>query len=337
MVSLKDIAQACGVSVATVSKALNGHHDVSMATKEKLVRVAKEMGYFPNAHARALKTNRTYNIGVMFSEEEGKGLTQEFFAKLISSFKKVCEKHGYDLTFVSNGFGEQRMSTYEHCKYRNVDGIILTSGDFTTNDVYEVINGDIPVVTIDYIFDSTTSILSSNEIGVQELVNHVVKKGHTKIACIYGGNSSVTKRRLAGFYKASKNNGIEINHDWVLKADYHDLELTYKATKNLMSGEEKPTCILMPDDYSAIGGCNALREMGFSVPEDVSVVGFDGISYSQLMNPKLTTYMQDTKTMGRIAAEKLIALIEQPDIAYAETITVDGKLLEGESVKDLYK
>lgn len=337
MVSLKDIARKCGVSVATVSKALNDHHDVSVATKERLVRVAKEMGYFPNSQARALKTNRTYNIGVMFSEEEGKGLSQEFFAKIISYFKAYCDNLGYDLTFVSSGFGKHRMSLYEHCKYRNVDGIILTSGDFTSPDVYEVINGDIPVVTIDYIFESATTVMSSNEIGVEKLTNFVIDRGHKKIAYIQGSNISITKRRLAGFFKACNKRGVEINPDWIYNADYHDLEITYRITKEIMEKDEKPTCIFMPDDYSALGGMRALNELGFSVPDDVSVVGFDGISYSQLMHPKMTTFAQDTKTIGRVAAEKLIALIEHPETSFSEEITVEGELLEGESVADLNK
>lgn len=337
MVSLKDIALRCGVSVATVSKALNDHKDVSVATKERLVRTAREMGYFPNSQARALKTNRTYNLGVMFNEEPGKGLSQEFFARIISNFKRSCEKSGYDITFVNKGFGKQKMSTYDHCKYRNVDGIMLTSGDFTTPDVYEVINGDIPVVTIDHIFDSTTAIMSSNEIGVEKLVDFVTGKGHTKIAYIKGSKAAVTERRLAGFYKACKSRGIKINPSWMLSADYHNPALAYVVTKDLMSRDEIPTCIFMPDDYSAIGGYNALRDMGFSVPGDVSIVGFDGISYSQLMHPKLTTYLQDTETIGKTAAKKLISLIEHPRMAFSEIITIDGTLLEGESVADLNK
>ena len=110
MVSLKDISVRCGVSVATVSKALNGHTDISVATRDRLLKAAKEMGYFPNSQARALKTNRTFNIGLMFVEEPGKGFAQEFFAKIIRNFKTACEKAGYDITFINKGFGKQKMS-----------------------------------------------------------------------------------------------------------------------------------------------------------------------------------------------------------------------------------
>ena len=335
MVSLKDIALKCGVSIATVSKALNGHTDISEATKERLIQTAREMGYFPNSQARALKTNRTYNIGLMFNEEEGKGFAQEFFAKIISNFKATCEKSGYDITFINKGFGRQKMSLIEHCKYRNVDGILLTSGDFTDPDVYEVINGNIPSVTIDHIFDRSTSIMSSNEIGVEKLVDFVYKKGHRKLAYISGSKAAVTERRLLGFYRACEKRGITINQDWMLNGDFHNTQKAYELTKELISKDEKPTCIFMSDDFSAIGGYNALIDMGFKVPDDVSIVGFDGISYSQLMKPKLTTYLQDTKTIGQVAAKRLISLIEQPDKAFPEIITIDGWLLEGESVADL--
>lgn len=335
MVSLKDIALKCGVSIATVSKALNGHTDISEATKERLIQTAREMGYFPNSQARALKTNRTYNIGLMFDEEEGKGFAQEFFAKIISNFKATCEKSGYDITFINKGFGRQKMSLIEHCKYRNVDGILLTSGDFTDPDVYEVVNGNIPCVTIDHIFDSSTSIMSSNEIGVEKLVDFVYKKGHRKLAYISGSKTAVTERRLLGFYKACEKRGITINKDLMLNGVFHDPQKTYELTKELMSKDEKPTCIFMSDDFSAIGGYNALIDMGFKVPDDVSIVGFDGISYSQLMKPKLTTYLQDTKTIGQIAAKRLISIIERPNETLPEIITIDGWLLEGESVADL--
>ena len=337
MVSLKDVAEKCQVSIATVSKALNGHTDISAATRDRIVATSKEMGYFPNSQARALKTNRTYDIGLMFFEEECKGFSQEFYARIISNFKATCEQSGYDITFINNGFGKQKMSYLEHCKYRNVDGILLASGDFTAPDVYEIIHSDIPSVTIDHIFDRSTSVMSSNEIGVEKLVDYVYRKGHRNIAYISGGKSAVTERRMLGFYRACEKRGIEINDDWMLHGDYHNPVEAYRQTEKLMLMAEKPTCIFISDDYSAIGGLNALYDMGFSVPDDVSVVGFDGISYSQYMRPRLTTYLQDTKSIGIKAAERLIAQIENPGKVFPEIITIDGWLIEGESVADINK
>ncbi len=184
VVSLKDISVRCGVSIATVSKALNDHKDVSPATKERLIKAAREMGYFPNSQARALKTNRTSNLGVMFTEEAGSGLTHEFFAKVLNSFKTEAEYSGYDITFINKNLGRRKMSIYEHCKYRNVDGLVIICTDFSDPDVYEVINGDLPVVTIDHVFECRTAVVSNNESGMEALIDYVSEMGHKKIAFI---------------------------------------------------------------------------------------------------------------------------------------------------------
>ena len=114
--------------------------------------------------------------------------------------------------------------------------------------------------------------------------------------------------------------------------DFHKAEVTYERTKELMTLADPPTCIFMPDDFSAIGGLNALKDMGIKVPDDVSIVGYDGISLSQVISPKLTTYRQDTNKIGYLAAKRLVELIENPQ-TFNEVLLVDGELIEGETVK----
>lgn len=335
MVSLKDISVRCGVSVATVSKALNNHKDVSEITKETIHKVAKEMGYFPNSQARALKTNRTNNLGVMFLDAAESGLTHEFFARLLNSFKTEAENSGYDITFINRDVGGRKMTTYEHCKYRNVDGVLIACTDFRDPDVYEIINGDIPVVTIDHIFDGRTAVLSDNRAGIAALVNHVYERGHRKIAYIQGNKSSVAENRLAGFIKTMMDLGLEVDNDYLKNGDYHNPDLTAKLTRELLELPDPPTCIFMPDDYSAIGGLNEIKKMGLSVPDDVSVVGYDGIPIAQLLVPKITTYRQDTAKIGKAAAKQLIGMIEKPSLTFHEVIYIPGEIIEGESVKKL--
>ena len=151
MVSLKTIAKQCGVSTATVSKALNDQKDISEETKIRVRETAEQLGYFPNAAARALKTNRSYNIGVLFEEEAGSGLTHEYFSGVLNGFKTQAEKMGYDITFINSCFEKRKMSYYEHCRYRNFQGIAIVCADFESPDVIELMNSDMPVVTIDYV------------------------------------------------------------------------------------------------------------------------------------------------------------------------------------------
>ena len=271
MVSIKDISIRCGVSVATVSKALNDHNDISAATKKRVLVVAKEMGYYPNSFARALKTNRTYNIGVLFIDEAQSGLTHEYFAYVLDSFKVEAESHGYDITFINKHMGMKQMSYYEHSKYRGVDGVVIACIDFSDPDVLEVIHSDLPVVTIDHVFDNRTAIISDNVKGISDLITYIYEMGHRKIAYIHGADSSVTKNRVGSFYKTLSELDVNIPDEYVKSGIYHDPDTTYRLTKELLSLKERPTCIIFPDDFSCIGGINAIKDCGLVIPDDISI------------------------------------------------------------------
>lgn len=335
MVSIKDVSVKCGVSVATVSKALNGHSDIAAATKENIRKIAKEMGYFPNSSARALKTNRTYNIGVLFVDEAQSGLTHEYFANVLDSFKVEAEKNGYDITFISKHTGQKNMSYYEHSKYRGVDGVVIACINFSDPDVLELIKGELPVVTIDHVFDNRTAIISDNIKGMRDLITYIYEMGHRKIAYIHGADSSVTQNRVGSFYKTLGELGIDVSDDYVKNGIYHDPATTARLTKELLDMKDRPTCIIFPDDFSCVGGINAIKERGLRIPEDISIAGYDGILLSQVLDPKLTTLQQDTRTLGSKAAEKLIALIENPKATIIERVVVEGRVLKGKSVRNL--
>ena len=167
MPSLKDLAKECGVSVATVSKALNDQPDISPATRERVRAAAHRMGYMPNAAARSLKTNRTYNLGVLFVDERQSGLTHEYFSAVLDSFKVEAEKHGYDITFINHNISGKSMSYLEHCRYRNVDGVVIACVNFYEPQVVELVNSEVPVVTIDHVFNNRMAILSDNVLGLR--------------------------------------------------------------------------------------------------------------------------------------------------------------------------
>ncbi len=335
MVSIKDISIRCGVSVATVSKALNNHSDISETTKSNILRMAKEMGYYPNSFARALKTNRTYNIGVLFVDEAQSGLTHEYFAYVLDSFKVEAESHGYDITFINKHMGQRKMSYYEHSRYRGVDGVVIACIDFLDPDVYELINSNLPVVTIDHVFNNRTAIVSDNVKGMRDLITYIYNRGHRKIAYIHGADSSVTQNRVGSFYKTLSELNVDIPDEYVKEGIYHDADTTYVLTKELLSLKNRPTCIIFPDDFSCIGGINAIKDAGLSIPDDISIAGYDGVLLSQVLDPKLTTLKQDTKALGKYAAEKLIALIDNPKANIIERVVVEGSLLCGDSIKKI--
>jgi len=335
MVSMKDISIKCGVSVATVSKALNGQSDIGKKTAQHIRNVAKEMGYLPNAAARALKTNRTNNIGVLYVDKMESGLMHEYFSSLLNSIKAEAERSGYDITFISNNIGQSTMSYLEHCRYRACDGVVITCADFNDPDVLELVQSEIPVVTIDHVFNEKTAILSNNVKCVRELTTYIIEQGHRKIALIHGEDTSVTAKRIASFYRTCQEYGITVPEAYMKSARYHDPVSSAEATRELLSLPDPPTCIMYPDDFSFMGGRSVLDEMGLKIPEDISVAGFDGIYLSQVLQPVLTTVRQDTLSIGREAANRLIYSIENPKAAVAEQVTIDGQLLPGKSVKKI--
>ncbi len=318
MPSLKDLAKECGVSVATVSKALNDQPDIAPATRERIRAAARRMGYLPNAAARALKTNRTYNLGVLFVDEKQSGLTHEYFSAVLDSFKVEAEKRGYDITFINHNISGKSMSYLEHCHYRGVDGVVIACVNFYDPQVVELVNGDVPVVTIDHVFNNRMAILSDNVVGTKALVQQAWACGHRRIAFIHGEKTAVTENRLAGFYQACEELGLKVPEEYVRCGVYHDVDRCAEETRALLALPQRPTCIIFPDDFSALGGYNALTEAGLSIPEDISVMGYDGIYLSRVVKPPLVTYQQNTKSLGRLAADKLIELIEHPRVTLPE-------------------
>ena len=333
MVSLKTIAEKCGVSPATVSKALNDQKDISEETKSRIRTVAEQLGYIPNAAARALKTNRTYNIGVLFEEEAGRGLTHEYFSGVLNGLKIQAEKLGYDITFINTCFENRKMSYYEHCRYRNFEGVVIVCANFDDPDVTELMNSDIPVDTIDYVHHNCTAVTSNKIQGMEDLVKYIYSQGHRKIAYIHGQEgSSVTRDRLASFYRTIDELGLEIPDTYVRSADYLETKGSAKQTKELLNLEDPPTCIIYPDDTSLIGGRNVIIEMGLRIPRDISVAGYDGTMISQLLYPKLTTIRQNTEMIGSEAATRLIGTIEKPRTTLVERVVIEGSLVPGQSV-----
>lgn len=333
MVSMKDIARACGVSVATVSKALNGQPDIGEETRTRVCETAQKMGYMTNSAARALKTNRTYHIGVLFVDERQSGLAHEYFSTMLESFKAEAEAHGYDITFINHNVGGKPTSYLQHCRYRGVDGVVIACVDFTDPRVRELAESDLPLVTVDHVFNNRLAVVSDNVQGMETLVRYAYGKGHRKIAFLHGEKTSVTQNRLVGFFRACEELGLEIPEEYVRESAFHNSDRCAQDTLALMNLPERPTCILFPDDYSYVGGMNALRQMGIRVPEDVSVMGYDGIHLARVIG--LTTYWQDNREIGRIAAERLISLIEHPKTTLVDRIMVSGRLLEGTTVKEL--
>ena len=334
-VTIRELSKKCGLSISTVSKALNGYTDISEATRESVAAAAKEIGYYPNAHARALKTKRSYNIGVLFVDDRQSGLTHNYFNTVLESFKKEAERHGYDITFISHNMGDNKTTYLDHCHYREVDGVCIACINFFDPEVTQLVNSELPVVTIDHLFNNRSCIQSNNIMGMKLLMEYVHEQGHRRIAYIHGAKSAVTDTRLGSFYRAAEALKLDIPEYYMEECEYNDPAGAYAATRRLLGLKDRPTCILVSDDYAALGTYEACNDMSLQIGRDISVAGFDGISLMQLMKPKLTTIKQDTNRIGAEAARQLVALIESPKTTIPEITVIPCSLIEGDTIARL--
>lgn len=335
MVSIKEVARRSGVSVATVSKALNGKSDIGEETKRRIRKIADEMSYLPNATARALRSKRSYSIGVLFGSEEGAGLTDEFFPKVLNSLKKAVEKRGYEIIFLNKEIGNHTMTYLEHCRHRGVDGVVLAYVKYWEPEIMELLESDFPVVTVDYVFDKKTSVCYDYAQGMRDLVTFIYAKGHRKIAYIHGQGADVTgitKERVESFYNTMAELGLNVPEEYVKEGEYLDFRKAGQLTAELMELPDPPTCILYPNDFSAIGGMGEIYKRKLVIPDDISIAGYDGIPVSKALTPELTTLEQDLDKMGDAIAENIVSLIENPEKAEPKRILIQGRVLQGESV-----
>ena len=328
MVRLKDIAEVCGVSVATVSRALNGLTNENRERTAFICQTARDMGYYPNAAARTLKTSRSNNLGILYEDR----MNHEYFSSLFDELRREADAHGYDLTFLGQG-GFSESNYYEHARQRNLDGVIVVQADYDAAGIIRLATSSIPTVIIDHTYDGCDCVTSDNRSSMDQIVRHVYARGHRRISFIQGEKGAVSRERLAGFYKACAELGIRVPVEYVREGHFHDPAGCTAFIRELLQMDEKPTCVLCPDDYSCLGARWLLESQGLRVPADISLVGYDGIRMSQMMTPRLTTYCQDTVQIAKEVFALIIDAIENPETHIPKQITVSGMLMEGETVR----
>lgn len=316
MPNIYDIAKRAGVSVTTVSKALNNYSDISEKTRKKIHQISEEMGYRANSVARSLSMKRSWTIGVFFNDFMNSGFKHPFFMDIMESFKKVVGENGYDILFIANHhIGGKRVSYVNQCYNRNADGLFTLSLHNDDPFLTELTQSNIPCISfdLDIIGKRLGYITSENIQGQMEAVEYLYQLGHRKIANIAAPFRTLTgHHRYLGYKQAIEKLGITYRSDYVVIGDYY-IESGYVKMKELLRLPEPPTAVVTAADLIAIGAMKAVQEEGLSIPDDISIIGFDDIDLCQHVSPGLTTVRQDKQLLGKQAAEALLRLIEEPD------------------------
>lgn len=330
-VTIKDIAKMANVSHTTVSRALNNSPYINEETKAKIKALAKELNYVPNYNAKSLVLLKSYIIGVFFSSIS-EGTSDTFFHEVVKGVNKVMDKN-YNIVI-------RGIDNYEYSHpidNKNVDGIIVVSQSKNDdNFIKTIMEKNIPMVVINRSIneEGIVNILSNDTKGSYDAVKYLIDNNHKKIGIIQGNMEfESTTYRKKGYIMALEDNNIKLNNDYILSGKY-TLESGYDNMKKLLELEDRPTAVFCANDDIAVGAIKAVFESGFSVPEDVSVIGFDNSNFCNYVTPRLTSVKKDSLTMSEIGGNYLLDIINKKEINQ-EKIFIESYLVERDSVKRL--
>lgn len=336
--TIRDVAKYAGVSVASVSYALNGVDKITAETKARILKAIEELDYKPNMTARCLSNGDSRLIGVTLPITEagdvpGVLLDNPFFGEFISGIEYTIRNKGYDILLSGVETNEQYK---DWILQRKLDGIIML-GVYPKGIFEEITNIGVPVVLTDSYEDYTKGfhrVLIEDELGAYMAVSHLISKGHKDIAIATGNikNSHINRLRYMGYQRALKEAGLPVKEE-LFYENFVSMDGGYQIGKKILSTDRKASAVFAVADVMAIGFMKAFQEAGKKIPEDISVVGFDGIKFGQYITPSLTTVKQDSVKKGMAAAQMLL-----DDLASGnrgnETVILKPELVMGGSVKE---
>ncbi|MGE5558104.1 MAG: LacI family DNA-binding transcriptional regulator [Bacillota bacterium] len=306
--TIKDIADKCGVSANTVSRALRDKSDIGARTKQMVRQAAERMGYLPNPLAQGLKGRPQKILGVLVAD-----LSNPFFAAVVNGIAHTAGKEGYQIIVASseeNPAREKQAITAFAAK--RIDGMIFTPASGRSISWLAKVSDGMPYMAVARIIkDQQYNYVISNDFqGALSAVNHLIEKGHRRILFLNGPNDNYSSiKRLAGYRRALEQAGIPADPGSVIHLN-PTLESAKAATGKIMAAGTRFTAIFCFNDYMAFGVLQVLQEKGLKVPGDMSVAGYDNINFSRATCPPLTTVDAAMTNLGRRAAEALIKRIE---------------------------
>lgn len=310
-VTIYDVARRAGVGIGTVSRAINDSSSIAPHTKERVLAVARDLGYRPHASARGLARKKTNTIGVIVPF-----FTGYFFVELLRGIQQEVSEYQYDLILYSvDEIGKKDAFLEKTLEQRKVDGVLLISLEITDKDAQKFLRSQLPIVLVDGYHPKLDSVMVENRQGAYAATQHLIRLGHRKIGMIDGHlKSSPARVRLEGFKGALEDHDIDYNEDYLVVSDFvtgedgFNEEAGYTAMNRLLNADkERPTGVFISSDIQAVGAMKAIREKGLSIPEDIAIVGFDDIELAQYIG--LTTMRQPMFEMGKLAVDRLFERI----------------------------
>ncbi|KRQ86720.1 Catabolite control protein A [Caloramator mitchellensis] len=328
--TIKDVAKKAGVGLGTVSRVLNNHPSVSEETKKKVLEAIKELDYNPNAIARSLKIKSTNSIGVMIPD-----ISSAFYSDIVRGIEDIANKYKYNIILLNTDLKrEKEKEALITLKEKKVDGIL-----FISNTINDKLKKDFRKINIPVVLIATKdkneefhSVTIDNEEAAYKATEYLIKLGHNKIAMLAGKNDDPNAGipRIEGYKRALTENKIAVREDYIFHGDYK-FKSGFQNMLKIIKLKDKPSAIFAASDTMAVGAASCAMQHGFKIPDDFSLIGFDGIELAQYFYPPITTIKQPRYEMGAKGMEKLLKLIQGEEIEKGEVL--EFELVERSSCK----
>jgi DNA-binding LacI/PurR family transcriptional regulator len=331
---MRDVAKLAGVSQSTVSRVLSNTLStvpISEETSQKVYDAVAQLGYFPNLTARSLRAQQTYLIAVMIAD-----ISNAFYHSIVRTVQDIARQHHYDVLIANTDqIYENEKHFCEAMMRRPVDGVIMVPYHLTDEEIDLLIQrtGVSVVALASYLnHPAVDTVFSDDESATNDAVTWLIeKKGHSKIGFIgVPDDLPPGVRRRKGYWRALEKAGIDIRPDYEVKGDF-TVESGQHAIRTLMQVPEPPTAVFVCNDLMAIGAVHTALDMGFRIPEDVAIVGFDNIPEATLIRPNLTTVAQFPVEMAQQLARALFERIEGSETGYKRRFEIPLQLIERQS------
>jgi len=325
MATIRDVARAAGVSVATVSHVINGTRPVAPETAERVRRTMEALDYHPNAVAQSLRTRKTHAIGAVVSD-----ITNPFFATLVRGAEDAAIEAGYSLIVCNSDESPEKEDRYIRLlRRRQMDGLLISPvGDGSSKAVQELPQWQVPFVFIDRRAKGieADAVLSDNFGGAYQATKHLIERGHRRIGIILGiKGATTTEERLAGYRKALDEAGVPFSDELTAYGGYR-VEGGQKVTEEFLSLPEPPTAIFSTNNLMTVGVLKTLAHRKIAVPKAMAVVSFDDLDLGKLFQPPLTVVRQNPYEIGKVAMEILLSRFENGEEGNYEEIRVPVEL-----------
>jgi LacI family transcriptional regulator len=311
--TIYDVAREAGVSMATVSRVVNGNPNVKPSTRKKVLEAIERLGYRPNAVARGLASKKTTTVGVIIPD-----ISSIFFAELARGIEDIATMYKYNIILCNSDQNkEKEIHLLNTLLGKQVDGIVFMGGKITDEHVEEFKRSPVPIVLAATV-DTKKEIPSVNidyEKAVFDAVQALVEKGHKNVAMVSGPLEDPINGflKFSGYRNALEQSNIEINEEMIYIGDY-TYDSGIEAIEVFLNQENKPTAVFVGTDEMALGVIHGAQDKGYKVPEDIEVIGFDNTRLAQMVRPTLTTVVQPMYDIGAVGMRLLTKLMNKEEV-----------------------